>query len=115
MLLVDLSHQLVRSVEAPVELAGETLLDRLGSDGVPMGPIWPHEDDRHLTRPGVVQPDLLRDERNPALVQRGGLAERPDLVVDPQEFVDVAWADLEHQHFDRPTLVLDVPVGLLLC
>ena len=112
MLVVELSHQFVRFVETPVELAGKTLLDGLGSDGVPVSLVRPDEDDRHLARPGIVEPDLFRDERGPAPVERGRLSERPDLVVDLQELLDVARIDVKHEHFDGPALATDISMVL---
>ena len=61
----------------------------------------PHERDDDPPRVSVVQPHLLRQERNVVEADHLGFTQRPDLVVDGKEGLDVFGIDLEHENLHR--------------
>ena len=61
----------------------------------------PHEREDDAPRVSIVQPHLLRQEGNVVESDHIGLAQRPDLVVDIQEGLDVFGIDLEDENLDR--------------
>src|SRR6056297_50672 len=100
-LLVEGPQQRDAVREALVETRLQLSLQVFLADRAPRLDRLPHEDQDDPTRVGVVEPHLLRQERDVVDTGNLGLTEGPDLVVDLQEVVDVLRVDLEDEHLHR--------------
>ena len=90
-----------RMWESGIELGLQPGLHLAVVDALPRLAGLPDEDERDPSRPGIVEPDLLRKERDALESGEQGLAEGPHLVVDGEELLHVGGFHLEDEHLDR--------------
>ena len=65
----------------------------------------PNKRQDNAARVRIIQPHLLRQERNVIKAHHVGFAQRPDLVVNGEEGADMFGIDFEHKNLDRQAFI----------
>lgn len=98
--LVHCSYESDRVGEALVERGLKSSLDLAVRHTLPRLHRFPHEHDRDLSRPRVIEPDFFRQKWDTFEPLEQCLTQSPNVMVDAQELIEMSRVDGKDEHFD---------------